>query len=175
MYYIFGSRLRRPAVMAALVLCVLFSYGCSRDENKEGRPGVGEAETTDALTVSQVDSAKTHFDRGVEYARTGKFDKAIEEYAMSIESNPHSAEAHNNLGFAYLDKGDFESAIRHQRKALAVNPELANGYYGLALALERKGETSEAVKNWEEFMKRSEPGSKWTVEAQKHIEALKPE
>ncbi len=165
MYSIFGSRLRRPAVMAALVLCVLFSYGCSRDDDNGGRQG----------GVSQTSPAKTHFDRGVEYARTGAFDKAIEEYAASIESNPHSAEAHNNLGFAYMDKGDIESAIRHQRKALEVDPELANAYYGLALALERKGESAEALNNWEEFMKRSKPGSKWALEAQKHIEALKPE
>jgi tetratricopeptide (TPR) repeat protein len=121
-----------------------------------------------------VNQAKMHFDIGVEYGRKGELDRAIEEYARSIELNPHSAEAQNNLGFAYMDTGDLESAIKHQRKALEVNPELANGYYGLALALEKKGEDREAVKNWEEFIKRSKPGGRWAVEAQKHIEALKP-
>ncbi len=171
MYSIFGSRLRRPALMATLVLCVLFSYGCSKDEDKEVRPdGAG---ALNAQTGAQIDQAKIHFDKGVEYARTGEFDKAIEEYSKSVELNPHSAEAHNNLGFAYMDKGDLENAIERQRTALKMNPELANGYYGLALALEKKGENAEAVKNWKEFLKRSEPGAQWTLEAQKHIEALK--
>ena len=155
---------KRPAFVAMLLVSVLFFYGCSTEDKNAKAPAQSEA--------AEMDMAKAHFDKAVEHARAREFDAAIGEYAKSLELNPHSAEANSNMGFAYMDLWDFDRALEYQKKALEVNSEFANAYYGLALTLEKKGDKAGAAENWKEFIKRSEPGSKWVLMAKKRLDAL---
>ncbi len=155
---------KRPVFVAVLLLSVLFFYGCSTEDKNAKEPAQSEA--------TQMDRAKAHFDKAIDYTRAREFDAAIDEYIKSLELNPHSAEANSNLGFAYMDLWDFDRALKFQKKALEVNPEFANAYYGLALTLEKKGDKAGAVENWKEFIKRSEPGSKWALMAKERLDAL---
>ncbi len=153
-----------PAFVAMLLVSVLLFYGCSTEENK--------AKTQVGAEGTAMERAKAHFDKAIEHTRAREFDVAIDEYVKSLEANPHSAEANSNLGFAYMDLWDFDRALEHQLKALEVDPEFANAYYGLALTFEKKGDKAGAVKNWKEFIKRSEPGSKWALMAKKRLDSL---
>jgi Tfp pilus assembly protein PilF len=155
---------KRSAFVAMLLVSVLLFYGCSTEENK--------AETQVEVEGTAMERAKAHFDKAVEHTREREFDDAIDEYIKSLEANPHSAEANSNLGFAYMDLWDFDRALEYQSKALQVNPDFANAYYGLALTFEKKGDKAGAAKNWKEFIKRSEPGSKWALMAEKRLAAL---
>ena len=158
---------KRSAFAAVLLVSVLFFYGCSTEDKNAKAPV--QSESTEA---TEMDRAKAHFDKAVEHTRAREFEAAIGEYAKSLEMNPHSAEANSNLGFAYMDLWDFDRALEYQKKALEVNPEFANAYYGLALTLEKKGDKAGAAKNWKEFIKRSEHGSKWALMAKKRLDAL---
>jgi tetratricopeptide (TPR) repeat protein len=169
---------KRPAFVAVLLVSVLFFYGCSTEERDAKAPA--QSETTEAdrahakagSEAAKMETAKAHFDKAVEHARAREFKAAIDEYTKSLEVNPNSAEANSNLGFAYMDSWDFDRSLKFQLKALEVNPEFANAYYGLALTLEKKGDKAGAAENWKEFIKRSEPGSKWALMAKERLDAL---
>ena len=164
MAMLFRAVFKRPAFVAVLLLSVLFFYGCSTEDKKAKAPAQSEA--------TEMDRAKAHFDKAIEHTRAREFEAAIDEYTKSLEINPHSAEANSNMGFAYMDLWDFDLALKYQLKALEVNPEFANAYYGLALTLEKKGDKAGAAENWKEFIKRSEPGSKWAMMAKERLDAL---
>ncbi len=153
-------------LIAFLTLPVLVFNGCSKTKEKK-------AASRKTAHKAPDDQAREHFNKGVKLSITGKYDKAIAEYKKTIELNPTSAEAYNNIGFAYLDKGDVDNAIKSQKKAVDINKNLANGYYGLALALEKKGDKKAALKNWNEYIKRVDPKSRWYAKAQERIKTLK--
>ena len=163
---------KRPAFVAVLLLSVLFFYGCSTEDKTAKAPAPSEVTEPD-VAKAKMDRAEAHFNKAIEHTRAREFEAAIEEYTKSLELNPNSAEANSNMGFAYMDMWDFDHAFEYQQKALKVNPEFANAYYGLALIFEKKGDKAGAAKNWKEFIKRSEPGSKWVLMAKERLDALK--
>jgi len=152
------------ALAAAMLLAA--PYGCSKDSKEAATQSTGEA------APATQDTARAHFDRGVEFSLKGELDSAISEYEAAIKINPGIPEAHNNLGFAYMDKGELDKAVTHQKKALELKPELANGYFGLAMAYEKMGKKVEAIANWKEFSKLAQPHSKWWMMAQERIQVL---
>jgi len=153
-------------LIAFLTLPVLVFNGCSKAKEEKAASQKTSHKTPDDL-------AREHFNKGVKLSIMGKYDEAIEEYKKTIKLNPTSAEAYNNIGFAYLDKGDVDNAIKSQKKAIETNKNLANGYYGLALAFEKKGDKKEALKNWNEYIKRVDPKSRWYAKAKERIKTLK--
>ncbi|MFP4439637.1 MAG: tetratricopeptide repeat protein [Chloroflexaceae bacterium] len=51
--------------------------------------------------------AKTHFNRGQEYAEKGEYDQAIAEFTAAIELKPDYAEAYTGRGRAYYRKKNY--------------------------------------------------------------------
>lgn len=170
MYPIQASGGRRYGLKMVCLITVFTAYalifnGCSKKGEKTPA-GAPQGSAT------ALNAGKEHFEKGVQLSLKRQYDDAIKEYEESLKINPKSPEAYNNLGFAYYDKGDFDKAVDNQKKALELNPNLENAYYGLAQALEKKGDKAGALNNWKEFMKRSEPHSKWWMQAQAHIKNL---
>lgn len=153
--------LKMVCLIAVFAAYALIFNGCSK-----------KGEKTPQGSAPALSAGKEHFEKGVQFSLKRQYDDAIKEYEESLKINPKSPEAYNNLGFAYYDKGDFDKAADNQKKALELNPNLGNAYYGLARALEKKGDKAGALNNWKEFMKRSEPHSKWWMQAQAHIKNL---
>ncbi len=166
---------RVTGVIFITAVTVLFSWviGCEQKSGdaKKIPPVTGTAEPGAAQDNTAM--AREYFDKGVQFYLKKQFDEAISAYTESLRLNPQSAEARSNLGFVYFDKGDIDRGIAEQQKALAVNPNFGHAFYGLALAYEKKGDKENAIKNWEEFMKRSEPHSVWWNRAKERLDNLK--
>lgn len=78
--------------------------------------------------------------RGIEAARTGRFDQAVEAFGEVARLRPDSAPAHYNLARALGDAGRRDEAIEACRRALALDPnhfEAAGNLGGLLLAAGR--------------------------------------
>ncbi|MBE9527645.1 MAG: tetratricopeptide repeat protein [Proteobacteria bacterium] len=164
---------KRQAMIVAL-LGALSIYGCATEPGDSGVQGSQGGGTVDGTaTQPSTDSGKLHFDSGISNLYQKNYDGAIEEFEKSLKYNPHSPSTLNNIGFAWFDKGDMDKAIEYHARALEADSEFPNAYYGLALALESKGNVDGAIKNWQEFLSRTEPGSKWAQKAETHIEVLK--
>ena len=61
--------------------------------------------------------------RGAEYAKSGGWDMAIEEWEEAVKQKPESAPAHYNLGVAREAEGQLERAQEHYKKAARIDPD----------------------------------------------------
>jgi tetratricopeptide (TPR) repeat protein len=167
-----GFNFKRQAASIAL-LVVLSFYGCGSEPGDSAVKGSKSAVAVDGVAAQpSIDQGKLHFDSGISNLYQQNYDEAIEEFEKSLKFNPHSPSTLNNIGFAWFDKGEMDKAIEYQARALLADSEFANAYYGLALAFESKGDVDGAIENWKEFLRRTEPESKWARKAETHIEKL---
>ncbi len=162
---IFSQGGKNAFLMIAVILTALIPYGCSKSKNEPST-------TTPADQAQAVPPGKEHFNKGIQFALKGQHDDAIKEFEETLKENPNSAEIYNNLGFEYMDKGDLDKSIENQKKAIEINPNLANAYYGLAMSLEKKGDKQGALTNWKEFLRLSQPHTRWWMNAKSHIKNL---
>lgn len=86
-----------------------------------------------------------HSDLGLELARQGRIDAAMEEQRRALQLDPRYGRAHNNLGQLQAQAGQFEDAIASYREAIRSEPDLAEACNNLGAALQSTGRLEEAV------------------------------
>jgi len=67
-----------------------------------------------------LESGKGSIKVGVQYARNGLWDEAIDVFKSAVKEQPQNSNAHYNLGIAYQVVGDFDSAEKEFNKAIAL-------------------------------------------------------
>ena len=80
------------------------------------------------------DLAKLHYDRAVEYANKGDYDRAIADFSAAIRLDPKYDPAFNNRGAAYLAKGGHDRAIADLNEAIRLDPRDSGQYLNRGLA-----------------------------------------
>ncbi len=75
-------------------------------------------------------------------------DKAIEDYAKAIKTDPREISAINNTGYVYFDLNKFQDAERHFLKAIEIDNEHADTFVGLAVTYYKLGEKKKAKENY---------------------------
>lgn len=85
---------------------------------------------------------------GILYAKSRKFDEAIEcfEIAQSLDDNPSSL---HNVGLIYLETGSFEKAVIAFEQALAIEGDVPTRHIALAKAYEKLGRRKDAIESLE--------------------------
>lgn len=86
--------------------------------------------------------AADHFEIGMEAARIGQFDQAVESWTRFIQKNPKSYSAHVNRGSAYLKSGYVFKGIMDWHQARKLSPLFAFGVYGQDFIAQASGDTS---------------------------------
>lgn len=98
------------------------------------------------LTILRVDekNAAAYNRLGIIYAKSQKFDEAIEcfEIAQSLDNNASSL---HNVGLIYLETGKYEKAIMAFRQALELESDSPARYIALSKAEERMGNRKNAI------------------------------
>ena len=61
--------------------------------------------------------------RGLEWAQTGEYDKAIWEFGEALKIRPDFADAFNNLGSVLLIQGEADKALWNFDQALKSRPD----------------------------------------------------
>lgn len=74
------------------------------------------------LLTSQIFFAQSGFETGNDLYQTGKYQEAINNYEMVINSHKHSAELYYNLGNCYYKLNKVAPAIYNYEKALVLKP-----------------------------------------------------
>ncbi len=72
-----------------------------------------------------------HLDRGINYLKQGKLDKAIEEYTLAIEADSQSvmaAVAYQGRGIVYQMQGNLAQALAECTKAIKIDPAYEDAY-----------------------------------------------
>ena len=87
------------------------------------RQAARRAETEDR--DRDPNDAAAYNDRGVAYARKGKYDRAIQDFDQALRLDPNQALAYYNRGLAYRRKGEYKRARSDFSKALALDYDRA--------------------------------------------------
>ena len=87
------------------------------------RQAARRAETEDR--DRDPNDAATYNDRGVAYARKGKYDRAIQDFDQALRLDQNQALVYYNRGLAYRRKGEYKRARSDFSKALALDYDRA--------------------------------------------------
>lgn len=103
------------------------------------------------LAILKVDekNAAAYNRLGILYAKSQKFDEAIEcfEIAQSLDENASSL---HNAGLIYLETGEYEKAAMAFKQALELEGDLPARYIALAKAEEKMGNRKNALEALEQ-------------------------
>ena len=98
------------------------------------------------LTILKFDekNAAAYNRLGILYAKSQKYDEAVEcfEIAQSLDNNPASI---HNAGLIYLETGAYEKAAMAFSQAIELEGDVPTRYIALAKAEEKLGNTKKAI------------------------------
>ena len=99
------------------------------------------------------DYAETHFNLGVAYGESGKYQKAIKALKQAIRINPDDAEVHYCLGVAYYESGKHEEAIKSYKQAIRIDPDYARAHNNLGNAYFESGKYEDAIESYKQAIR----------------------
>src|SRR6516164_8975867 len=140
------SAAARPVPVAAVA-------GDDANTCKQASGDVAIAACTRAIASGRYaghDLAKLHYDRAVEYANKGDYDRAITDLSRGIRldpENPSSAFAYKCRGLAYFEKDDYDRAIADYTEALRLNPNDTAALVNRGIAYRDKGQYDQAIED----------------------------
>jgi TolA-binding protein len=70
--------------------------------------------------------ATAHYKRGILYAKSGDFRRAVTDFSEVIRANPNDADAFNNRCWARAMLGDLQTALKDCDEALSIRPRFAD-------------------------------------------------
>jgi tetratricopeptide (TPR) repeat protein len=99
--------------------------------------------------LHDISNADTFYNRGLAYARSGNFDRAIADFGHAIsgfDASRHPAYYKRDYfkarGNAYAGKDDLNGAIADYDEAIKMDPLFARAYYNRGVAKKKKGDIS---------------------------------
>ena len=75
--------------------------------------------------------ARAYYGRGLALDKTGRHDRAIEEYSLAIREDPGDGAAYYRRGFAYGRKGHFDRETEDYSKATTLTPDIERSARGM--------------------------------------------
>lgn len=91
--------------------------------------------------------------RGIAYFRLGQYDKAFDDYQVSIKYRPNNATVLSNMGFIYFMRGQLEKAEEVYKESIKWDPRFVDARRNLGAVLAMKKRFPEAIEQWEEGLK----------------------
>ena len=86
--------------------------------------------------------------RGTEYKMAKAYQQAIEDFNITIRSNPKSSSGYMNRGNCYADLGDYTSALKDYNQALALDPKASISWYNRGVAYNKTKQPQLAVADY---------------------------
>lgn len=108
-----------------------------------GEPGMTtQVEIGEGTYESVSPAVLAHYKRALWYAKQGEVDKALADYAKTLELNPGFSDGYLNRGVLYARRGELEKAVEDFSNAIRYNPKRALLYYNRAMAYRDLGHDS---------------------------------
>ena len=73
-------------------------------------------------------TAEEYFDKGFDYAKSGQYQLAIDNYTKCLRIDPDYAHAYYNRGLSYIKSKNYEDAIADFTRAISIDPDHADTY-----------------------------------------------
>lgn len=104
------------------------------------------AEAAPSLPESrEMADAETTFEKGIEFGKQNKFQKAVESFDKAIKLNPNRADYYASRGHANYYMKQYPKAIDDYTKAIEKNPNFALAYSMRGLSYTRSGRFPQAI------------------------------
>ena len=92
--------------------------------------------------------ADSYFEKGIDFGKQNKFQKAVENFDKAIKLNPNRADFFASRGHAHYYLGKYDKAIDDYTKAIAKNPNYALAYSMRGLSRTRSGHYPQAIEDF---------------------------
>ena len=122
-----------------------------KQEGAQMKPGV-----LNAALANVPKPAVELYDKGIEAARRGETDKAIDDLKRAVALYPNFSLALNELGVQYLRKGELDKAGEVLAKVLQVSPDAAEPSLNYGIVLLQQKKFPEAEKQLRDAVKKNE-------------------
>lgn len=96
-----------------------------------------------------VQSARRHFNAGVDALRRGDHEPAVRHFRDGLAIDPENSLSHYNLGLALVALGRHDEAEGALRRSLELNPDYSYAHYNLGVLLTDDGRVEEAARHFE--------------------------
>jgi tetratricopeptide (TPR) repeat protein len=96
----------------------------------------------------ELKSAAAYYNRGVDYYKKGKLERALADFNQALELDPKYASAYSGRGTVYRDKGDLDRALADYTRALELDPKYFINYYNRGIAYKQKGDLDRALADY---------------------------
>lgn len=106
--------------------------------------------TVPGNTSRNLQLARQHHDRAIEFIDSGKHDQAEEQLKLALKVDVEYGPAHNNLGFLYFQQGKLYLAAWEFQHAAKTMPSHAEPRNNLGLVYERVGRLAEAIEQYQQ-------------------------
>ena len=104
----------------------------------------------EAAAADEKYTGKAHYSIGEIYLdELGNYDKAIDEFLLSLNYNPDDKFTLYNLGRAYRKKEELDKAIEFYNESIEVDPKYADAYNGLGTVYSAKRDFNKAKEFYE--------------------------
>jgi len=120
------------------------------DDSARPKP---EPDTRQPDAAADQNPGQAYILRGAGYARSGEYDRAINEYTQALRLNPNDALALYNRGDAYNSKGEYERAIQDFTLALTLRPDFALAFNGRGIAYDGNGDPDRAIQDYNQAIR----------------------
>jgi tetratricopeptide (TPR) repeat protein len=119
-------------------------------------------------------AAAAYIEKGIEIAKSGKYDDAIRRFNSAIKLNTkHSSSAYYHRGVAFEKKGDHLKAINDFSEAIRLNSRYAEAYLRRGYVFAQKLKDYQNAKNDWEKAAALDPNGVIGKSARQNIEVLK--
>ena len=95
--------------------------------------------------------AEAHCNLGILNLEQGQLTKALDNFTLSLKSDPRHVEAHYNLANLYYDAGDFHLARLHYEAAANIEPGFSLVFFNLSLVYHKLGDLAAASATLEKY------------------------
>jgi Tfp pilus assembly protein PilF len=90
-----------------------------------------------------------YYNRGVVYAKTGQFDRAIDDFTKTIILDPSDYLAYYNLGVLYGSAGSYDKAIDYFNITIGINERYDAAYVQRGIYYARTGKRERALADYQ--------------------------
>jgi tetratricopeptide (TPR) repeat protein len=109
------------------------------------------------ILAGEPDHADSLHVLGMIFAKTNRYDQAIERFAEAIRKNPNNADYFSNLGTVLQLQDRFEEALKSFDLALSLKPDFVATWIKLGYVLQRQERFEDALLAYDQALKIDPP------------------
>jgi tetratricopeptide (TPR) repeat protein len=105
--------------------------------------------TIECVTTVSHNSPEAYNKRGIDNAKSGEYQQAIEDFNQTIRLDSNNAKAYYNRGLVYAHLGKSQQALKDLNQAIRLDPNNATAYFSRGHVLYDLGNKDLSCDDWQ--------------------------